>query len=422
MNLQHILDKISKGDLEEALQLLIPQLEQTSNDQRSWLKAARLTQAELSQHREQVISGVISTEEDRLAQNRITKRLLDLVEAIQQGKPFGEAASVKTSNMSKWAIPLASLVVLIVAGLIWKLLPSTNGPLPPDVPQEAEPQATSQPLVCPTFSGRSTCRVAILPFLRMVGDDAPVDIGLMDEINQLCRMEGFSGQADLVRNFDIQRVYPNFFLADSLRNTCGTELMVWGKYYNSPSGQLRVDIRFVSNLFAAAQAQNIDSLLEMRNQGSLSASIRDAASLLLAHIFLANNQPEKSKAYAENVVNHQEPGDTSLAARMVLAESLRRLGDLSAATSVYDKMVALQPENSSLLTNRSILYYQDGKFQEALKDVNVAKEISPEKAANYRVESKIYETLGERTKSMESLEAARQKDIISNTRIIKRNQ
>lgn len=392
-----VLDFIRKGDTGAAIQALVSGLSAHSAQAGVALKAVRLIEAEYNRLREDQLQNTVDSDTAEARMNAINKRILDLLDLLEA------PARPKTKGRSRLLVLLAAAGLLGV-GLAWVLFHKPD-PVAPVVP--AKPGFD-----CPSFSPEQELRIAILPFLNLTqGEDMPLHIGLQDELNALMRRLGYPGSAKVAHE-DPNENYLTFEDAETLLDTCGPDLVVWGKYSTSGSnGDAFVDVRYVSLPVAHTQQEDVDSLLEHRDQAELSANLKTMAKLLLAQAFLVENRADLAIGLAQQVAESElrPPTDSMKGvvaapssksdAHVILAEAYQMLDQPEKAAENYEEALRIQPDNKTALTNKAILDFKANRLKEAERQTDKALEINPEKLDLHLLKVKIYEEQGETEKA-----------------------
>lgn len=402
---EKILEILRTGDTEEALEALLQSLSAEGLRASQALKTARLLKAEFSRLQEDQLQNIIDSDTAEARINSINKRILDLLDLFEAG------GSVAPNNTKKiWAGVIAGGLV-IASLLIWKLTQPDPPPPPVVIPTSL--------YECPVFDSANTLRISILPFLNLSSDeDVPMHLGLQDEINALIHKLNYPGNSLIVKSTASDKDYLTFDGANSLRDSCGANLLIWGKYsHSASSGTPVVDVRFVMEPGTTTQQQGVDSLLEHRNQAELSANLKTAATLLLAQAFLSQHRADLALALAGQVtsaapnkrVNALEPEDkrTQSDAHLIMAEAYQMMNQPEKAVSSYKEVLRHTPDNPTALTNKAVLDFKANRLKEAEKQTDKALEIHPEQISLHLLRAKIFEERGETTKAKAAIKVFR---------------
>jgi tetratricopeptide (TPR) repeat protein len=392
-----VLDFIRKGDTGAAIQALVSGLSANSAQAGAALKAVRLIEAEYNRLREDQLQNIVDPDSAEARTNAINKRILDLLDLLE--------APARPKSKSRRLLLLLAAAGLLGVGLAWILF-RKPGPVPP-------PVTPAQPgFDCPSFSPEQQLRIAILPFLNLTqGEDMPLHIGLQDELNALMRRLGYPGSAKVAHE-DPNKNYLTFEDAEALLDSCGPDLVVWGKYSTSGNnGDAFVDVRYVSLPVAHTQQEDVDSLLEHRDQAELSANLKTMAKLLLAQAFLVENRADLAIGLAQQVTELERypptdsikgvtpPPSSKSDAHVILAEAYQMLDQPEKAAESYEEALRIQPDNKTALTNKAILDFKANRLKEAEKQADKALEINPEGLNLHLLKVKIYEEQGEAEKA-----------------------
>lgn len=400
MEKEKILDFIRAGDTDKAIGLFLDELIASAGASTNILKAVRLIEAEYNRLREDQLQNTVDSGVAEARLNSINKRLLDLLDAptaLQHSSPGKKAVRIGA----------VSAGVLLLAFLAWKLIPWDTPPPPP--PKEEE---IIQPFACPVFEATKELKITLLPFLNLSSkEDAPVHIGLLDEINHLLKQMGYPGEARVATG-DPEKNYLTFEDAEVLRGQCLSDMVVWGKYTSQGVDKDELlDVRFVSSPFDLPQQEEVDSLLEHRAQEELSANLRITAKLLLAQAFLSENRMDLALQLAYEVIQASESNPSGDAAKtdahIIAAEAYQLLNDPENAAVNYEEALKKDPKNKTALNNLPVLDFKARKFTNAEWRTERAIEINPEKIGLNLLRAEIFKQQGETLKAKEVLSRIR---------------
>ncbi|NJK82987.1 MAG: hypothetical protein HC912_03375 [Saprospiraceae bacterium] len=129
--------------------------------------------------------------------------------------------------------------LVLLVGLSWSLITQGSG----DKKIQVEPRATlqqSQPsangLICPIFSPNATFKIAVFPFKPLSESEIAVHTQIIQEFDRTLLGDDPSVRmVGLIKNIDVTRRFPDFALADSLLQSCGADMVVWGTYLSERS-------------------------------------------------------------------------------------------------------------------------------------------------------------------------------------------
>lgn len=401
---EKILEILRTGDTEAALNALLHSLSEEGMRASQALKTARMLEAEFSRLREDQLQNIIDADTAEARLNSINKRILDLLDLFEKEKvaPLAHPALAK-----KWPVGVLIAVLLIASLVIWK----TTRPDPPQPPVLVQ----TPPYECPVFDETNTLRISILPFLNLTQrEDVPMHLGLQDEINALIHKLSYPGNSLIIKPVSPKNEYLTFDGANTLRDSCGANLLIWGKYSSSTSGgNPLIDVRFVMESSASPQQEGVDSLLEHRNQAELSANLKTVATLLLAQAFLSQNRADLALALAGQITGSSpnkrvntldaETKRTQSDAYLIMAEAYQMMDQPEKAVSSYKEVLRHTPDNPTALTNKAVLDFKANRLKEAEKQTDKALEVHPEQINLHLLRAKIFEERGETTKAQAAI-------------------
>lgn len=401
-----ILEEVSRGDISDAFSQLIAYLD-AAPAAGAWLTAARLQQTEYNLHREKELQGITTTEENRIALNRAAKVILEILE---EALPDASTSTPlpRPRSLPQWIYLAVAGAFLLVVGLGWSMISqSPNSGKDGQELRDKLQQAPLQPLgiTCPTFSPNASFKVAVFPFKPLSELEIAVHTQIIQEFDRTLLGDDPSiRMVGLIKNIDVTKRFPDFALADSLLRSCGADMVVWGTYLSDRS----INISFYCPLFEKKVRQDLDSLIQSRNQGEFTAGIKVAVRLLTARLYLAKGQPDQAIPIAKGAQQSAKQGNYREAesmATMTLAQAYIRAGEPDKAIAQYDTILSKNPKHALALNNKAVLAVKR-RDTNAIKLVERAITVNRRSAGLHLLASEKYEQVGRPDKALESLEKA----------------
>ncbi len=362
---------VVQGEVEPVLVALLEKLEKTSSEWSELAQAIRVIQADYLQTKSQVIRGTISGENARLAYNQINANLLDIIERIESGKKT--LADPAPPPKQAWRYYVAGGVVTLALALAgWAFF--------------SKPQQDK----CPVYGDQVTERIMLLPFKKTgTGNNSTPEIDISDGLNDLIVKDPLlrtRAESDVYESYNIEENYPNPSEATLIANNCGVEMIVWGKVRN---GKDTVEVRYKLLNPSVKTAQNSDErvnkLLELVDEGVWVDNVKTISKML--YMVVANQKGDKQMAmalfndlYQSSAMKVSQTDTIALnqddvTKMLIQADLLRTNGQTAAATTIYDQILVVYPQNQQALQRRGAINYEGGKFWAAARDL---QEVEPD--------------------------------------------
>lgn len=241
-------------------------------------RALSLIEAESNQLHRQILNGTINEGQQRLIQNQINARLLDLLS--------GTNKQVKSSSPYKYyGLGLLLLLATVITYGIISI--------------QAEDKA-----YCPTFPAEVNNRILLFPFSTLDGSAIQPQLLLRDRIEALTLSRGLSTSVRLsLLPKDI-----SLSQAPEIARACDANVIVWGKHaIDSDSLSIILQYHFLEapELSQMSQLSRLKDVTEIRS-GTISHHLEDAILLLCGLIAIHEGQPEAAQEWLKKIKQPKE--------------------------------------------------------------------------------------------------------------------
>lgn len=408
--------QLAKGDIEEALQLLIQQLEPERKQLRELNNRAIQAKAQLEKTQRDELQGVISFENSKLNYNQITQLVIDLVDEWEN--PSTSVISPRR-KITPQMIMVAAVLLIFVGFVAFRMI--------------KRDRRISVKDECPKFEPKSMFNIMVLPFnsLNLNSNAQPLHQQIA---RRLDRIKDEFSQKVLTSVRDKASPTPqNDEEAISTGEGCAAKLVIWGEFevksqsdmmlvttnykYLAPDSTFsfaKLSIGEDSAVESGSDASNIPtrgvfndtitSLTSITAQGTLTDKLEDQLRLLFGVAVMQSGDA----AGAIEILKDAEANDSSAALLkdMALAESHLQTGNKEAAKQDYDRVLELHPNYWFALNNRALLYYQEGDYAAALETVERKLEAEPNNVAALTLRGAVRIQTKEFKEAQEDLERA----------------
>ncbi len=259
----------------------------------------------------------------------------------------------------------------------------TDPPLPPTEPLEPK-------LNCPAFDAGSSLNVLVLPFRALAGPATQLHTVILqrlavssDQYRLNLSFHEYGNDADDVSDYPIR---PRD--AESLANSCGAQLIVWGTTEETPLGDIVVlfyrflksstlDSTLLDQSSNMMTVDTVSSLSSITAQGSLVKDLEDHLYLLFGLIAAETSQDSASIALLESAQVAAGDSVGFRAAQLSKASGLAKLNQPEAAIEAYSQLLNEQPYQHVALSRRADLLMQVGEMDRAIDDLSKVVDLNP---------------------------------------------
>ena len=414
--IQQVRKLVSSANTEKALAVLASHFDEGGADTVDLFNEVLQLTARFEQTQKDEQLGTISSPDAKVNYNQVTSRVLDIVKDLEN--PSKVLKEKRRSPVM--AIVGGSIAILAVAAyFLW-------------------PTKTSND--CPGFAPNTDFDILVLPFRPIAGDltltHELFEIGL----NRLIDDNQLNDKAD-VESYD-----PSFAQSDryptgnqdarSISDDCMTQLILWGRSEVLPAENMTIlttNYLFLeeSEIHLDRQAIGMDTELESTDISMEFPKQGRQIDTIASFSGLSDNIPENLKArmkFLLGVFAH-ESGDNMATQKILeewpadpfdpestaiwgnlLADSYLKTNNTVKAEETYDKILKNDPDNQLARNNRAILYYEKGKYRDALRDLNTNLEKNENDTVALTTRSYIYMEADKLDRAEVDLERAKQLD------------
>jgi len=218
-----------------------------------------------------VLRGIIGSEEKQLRTNRINNNLLELLD-----EPTKKSSKTK-SNKKFLLFALITGLLLILAFFL--------------IPQSSEKVITSEELlVCPTFNNGFTNKILLIPFVNIGNEAAKPHLLLRDEVEKLTIKKNLSTSIQLTEPKENLAISE----ATQIAQSCDANVIIWGKY-SAVGDSIRLILQY--HFLEKPEWSNFGDLIVLKDvtelqTGEMTKNLNDAIMSLCTVIAVRQNEQE----------------------------------------------------------------------------------------------------------------------------------
>ncbi len=377
--LSRIRQMVLQNRLEAAFEELAPALEKERNN---FPKAYRNLIAIRSEWKSLVDgkqAGVLSSDQQMLAENRIRNRFLTLLDGIEKGPE-------KVLGTRPRALPWIGAGVLVAAALaVWFLVK----------PQDAARDADGN--VCPPAASESTFPILLHPFQSLKQQE----LGVLPHRAILARLDQLRQKYQInTTPLEITTSIDPFLSssAQQIAGRCKARLVIWGSYEQLAGETYMVNTQF--QFFNPSQKIDMtkaewDPLNDQLDRGRAGTTLSTYGSVVdtlanLTSIIKGEDLTrsiEQTLLYLFGIIAHQSDhpevaidalsqtttsldSANQLLRTMSLADSYFQVDDIDKSLKTYDEVLAIHPDYPLAVNNRAYLNLAKGNLKQAIQDLS----------------------------------------------------
>jgi len=385
MNKQEIIkiikEAIAQANTPEALAQLIPFLE--NNRQYSAMsKVARLAQAKYEGAERDFNQGLVDREGTTFIYNSVNRTILQLVEDLAEDD-FDVSHYEPDMRPNQWQKKIVAIgggiLLVLMSGLgYWVYTNSIN-----DLP--------SIGLTCPTFLENAEFNVLLLPFQPNRKDELTPHITIKRRLTDKSAKENLNTSIEIDKDYFENHDTPGKTEAMSAGGDCGAQMVIWGIWEKTNNGTIvSTDFKYLGSrdrfgfqklkLESDDQIDTVFTMSNIETQGTLTQDIEKVIDNYFGLIAELSGQPQA----AIEPLKRATPAATDTAAfllnQMTLANAYIKMGDTHAAGEVYDNILKTHPDYDFARHNRSVIMYEEGNYDQAVADISVNLDKTPNDA------------------------------------------
>jgi len=368
-----IKELVAEGKVDEALDQLVAFLGSQIDQYSPLYRAAQVAQSEFSQIKEKELQGLLTEDQIRLANNIAINKVLEILEQIERGN-----TSKPMPNRQVWwwyaaaGVVLTLVAVFVVRGLAPKTDPIDPKPVPGDSTQVVDIPA----FTCPAFDKKATYPIAVFQFTTLNPKDSITDQLLVEQIDGIFARTQYKGDAALVVKI---KGSVDLSVAKAMIEKCQARMVIWGRVFDNSE----IELNFYEPQFNQNQQEELDSMLQFRDQGNFQASIKQAALIIASRVLVGNDAPGAvavaDEAYQETIKANSiaarttKKGNAESMATMTLANAHAKTKDFRKSIKLYDQILVTKPHDTVALKNRSIVQIKANDIIGAVKSIDTMR-------------------------------------------------
>ncbi len=373
---------IAQADTPEALAQLIPFLE-SNRQYNAMSKVARLAQAKYEGAERDFNQGLVDREGTTFIYNAVNRTVLQLVEDLQKDDfdvSHYEPAMRPNVWQKKVVIILGGILFVLISGLGYWIYNSS-----------ANDDSTPLGITCPTFRENAEFKVLLLPFQPNRKDELTPHITIKRRLTDKSAKEKLNTSIEIDKDYFDNHDTPGKTEAMMAGGDCGAQMVIWGIWEKTNSGTIvSTDFKYLGSLdrfgFQKLKLESddqIDTVFTMSNietQGTLTQDIEKVIDNYFGLIAELSGQPQAAIEALKR--GTPSPNDTAafLLNQMTLANCYIETGDNHAAGEVYDNILKTHPDYDFARHNRSAIMYEEGNYDQAVADISVNLDKTPNDA------------------------------------------
>lgn len=222
MDIQTVRDRLSQGEIGQALEGLIALLE-TDTRFKGSLRALRVVEANYNAVRLKERKGILSLSDTQLQYNRVADIIVGVLDDLEAGR----TPKLPMDATTRWKYGIVGMGVLfVVAFALWRILGADTD--------------------CPGFDNPAALHILVLPFDDLGGDSkARPELRIQNEIKTLTGKAGIPVEVKLNnRNMKDEDVASFAQIAEHQGKTCKADLVVYGQFKAYREDSIRVNMGF----------------------------------------------------------------------------------------------------------------------------------------------------------------------------------
>lgn len=368
-----IKELVAEGKVDEALDQLVAFLESKIDQFSPLYRAAQVAQSEFSQIKEKELQGLLTEDQIRLANNKAINKVLEILEQIDRGIT---AKPLPNRQIWWWFAAGGALLSLVVVLLVKGLSPKPTVIDPPPIPLDSSQVVDIPRFTCPAYDKKAAYRIAIFQFTTLNPKDSITDQLLVEQIDGIFARNQYKGDAALVVKIN---GLVDLSVAKAMIEKCQARMVIWGRVFDNSE----IELNFYEPQFNQNQQEELDSMLQFRDQGNFQASIKQAALIIASRVLVGNDAPGAvavaDEAYQETIKANSiaakttKKGNAESMATMTLANAHAKTKDFRKSIKLYDQILVKKPHDTVALKNRSIVQIKANDINGAVKSIDTMR-------------------------------------------------
>lgn len=403
--IQEVKNFIGNNELDEAFDSLSDffQLKKESyNEHDNTLLYIRREYASIVQKENR---GIISHEAAQLERNKISDRLINLLESLEKEEKQPKPQQSLHANRRNLYAVLTLLFLGVLAMVLWRLAADRS------TTNNQELQLNPDDIKVQSFKTDALFKVAIFPFKPLQGAFTNVHESIKTRMGFLADNNDINLDAKIFPLNPESQSYPNLSSeATQLVNGWNVDLVIWGNTYQEETQNTTLTrykfmnqdefFRFHKLSLDETDGALVDTITTISSIATDGVLTEDIESILLGIVAFmkGNNKGAIALLKGANVSD----SSTVLVKNMVLAEAYLEEGDKENAIEAYDEVIETHPDYSLAHNNRGMLFYDTGKPGQAVLDFDATLALSKDNPQQIQLfRARAYEDLGLLAKAKE---------------------
>ena len=381
---------ITQAETPKALAQLIAFLD--NNQQYSAMgKVARLAQAKYERAAQDFTQGLVDRENTTFIYNSVNRTVLQLVEDLDKDdfdlSHYEPDMRPNVWQKKIWGV-LTGILLVLIGGFGYWIYTS----------QQAIPPTG---ITCPTFQENAEFRVLLLPFQPNRKDELTPHITIKRRLTDKSAKEKLNTSIEIDEDYFDNHDTPGKTEAMMAGGDCGAQMVIWGIWEKTNSGTIiSTDFKYLGNrdrfgfqklkLESDDQIDTVFTMSNIETRGTITQDIEKVIDNYFGLIAELTGQPQA----AIEPLKRATPAPTDTAAfllnQMALADCYIKTGDNHAAGEVYSNILKTHPDYGFARNNRGIIMYEEGNYDQAVEDISVNLEKTPNDADALIVRASAY--------------------------------
>ena len=373
---------IAQADTPEALAQLIPFLE-NNRQYNAMGKVARLAQAKYEGAERDFSQGLVDREGTTFIYNAVNRTVLQLVEDLQKDD-FDLSHYEPDMRPNQWQ----KKVVTILGGILFVLISGLGYWIYSNSENDSKPTTD---ITCPTFRENAEFKLLLLPFQPNRKDELTPHITIKRRLTDKSAKEKLNTSIEIDKDYFDNHDTPGKTEAMSAGDHCGAQMVIWGIWEKTNNGTIvSTDFKYLGSrdrfgfqklkLESDDQIDTVFTMSNIETQGTLTEDIEKVIDNYFGLIAELSGQPQAAIEALKRGM--PSPTDTTafLLNQMTLANCYIETGDNHAAGEVYNNILKTHPDHGLARNNRSVIMYEEGNYDQAVADISVNLDKTPNDA------------------------------------------
>ncbi|MEZ4987469.1 MAG: hypothetical protein R2795_20895 [Saprospiraceae bacterium] len=387
--IQTIRALIVRAKNEEAAEQLLQAVTAEGGAVATWSDTIRNLLAQYKRIRLEQQRNTIAFEDAQQAINRVTTGLLEVLAAVEEGKPAPENAPA-IAGMPIWKKSMLAFAVLAAMALVGYIFfgPTDDPIVPTEKPPVEVPSGEVEENACPPYPVQSKFNIMVLPYQPLDGKLKEVEKALRIRLANKMEEHRIAGSV-YTRGIDVDSdEYPvTNSQAVAIGQPCKAQLVIWGTTEEKGNGIITTTkFRFIdSENFSLAdlslnsnmEVDTVSSISSIATSAELTENIEKTLRLIFGLVAYETDDFELAATLLDTVIEERGGVGSNPEWGMIQADSYIRSGQEKRAIEVYDKMLQRDSTNVQAWRQKGLLEYKTGNLLEAERALGLLFVINP---------------------------------------------